>query len=291
MTKNELRLELLNLEQKGLQIQQMSLLGKPLRNSSEYASWMSSVSLFANRHLQNHPMKKEIDDAYFFRNNEQKGLTAMLGLLDVIGKDDEFWKEDIPQSTSIPSYSLPQQTPSFWPQPIPSVYAKANTQMSSQNAENFNIVKDNNKKVFIVHGHDTAAKIEMARTLEKIGLDAIILHEQADSGMTIIEKIEAYSDVAFAVVLYTECDLGRAKEESIDRERNRARQNVVFEHGYLIGKLGRDKVCALVKGDVETPGDISGVVYTKMDDNGAWKLLLARNLKAAGIEFDASTIL
>lgn len=291
MTKNELRLELLNLEQKGLQIQKMILLGQPLRNSSEYASWMSSVSLFANRHLQNHPMKKDIDDAYFFRNNEQKGLTAMLGLLDVIGKDDEFWKEDIPQTTSVPSYSIPQQTSSFWTQPIPSVYATANTQMSSQNAENINIAKDNNKKVFIVHGHDTAAKIEMARTLEKIGLDAIILHEQADSGMTIIEKIEAYSDVAFAVVLYTECDLGRAKEESIDRERNRARQNVVFEHGYLIGKLGRDKVCALVKGDVETPGDISGVVYTKMDDNGAWKLLLARNLKAAGIEFDASTIL
>lgn len=291
MTKSELRIELLNLQKRGMQIQQMILLGQPLRNSSEYASWISSVSLFANRHLQNHPMKKDIDDAYFFRNNEQKGLSAMLGLLDVIGKDDEFWNEDIPQSTSIPSYFLPQQTPSFWPQPIPSVYATANTQMSSQNAENINIAKDNNKKVFIVHGHDTASKIEMARTLEKIGLDAIILHEQADSGMTIIEKIEAYSDVAFAVVLYTECDLGRAKEESVDREQYRARQNVVFEHGYLIGKLGRDKVCALVKGDVETPGDISGVVYTKMDDNGAWKLLLARNLKAAGIEFDASTIL
>ena len=291
MTKSELRIELLNLQKRGLQIQKMILLGQPLRNSSEYASWISSVSLFANRHLQNHPMKKDIDDAYFFRNNEQKGLSAMLGLLDVIGKDDEFWNEDIPQSTSIPSYSLPQQTPSFWPQPIPSVYATANTQMPLQNAENINIAKDNNKKVFIVHGHDTAAKIEMARTLEKIGLDAIILHEQADSGMTIIEKIEAYSDVAFAVVLYTECDLGRAKEESVDREQYRARQNVVFEHGYLIGKLGRDKVCAFVKGKVETPGDISGVVYTEMDDNGAWKLLLARNLKAAGIEFDASTML
>ncbi len=127
--------------------------------------------------------------------------------------------------------------------------------------------------------------------MEKIGFDAIILHEQPDAGKTIIEKIEAYTDVSFAVVLYTECDLGRAKEAEVDDERYRARQNVVFEHGYLIGKLGRDKVCALVKGNVETPGDITGVVYTKMDDNGAWKLQLVRNMKATGLDVDANRLM
>ena len=141
-------------------------------------------------------------------------------------------------------------------------------------------------KVFIVHGHDDAAKIEMARTLERAGLEAVILHEQADAGMTIIEKIEKYTDVAFAVVLYTECDKGRAKEQDVNEEKYRARQNVVFEHGYLIGKLGRTQVSAFVKGDVETPGDISGVVYTKMDNAGAWKQTLARNMIAAGISVD-----
>ena len=110
-------------------------------------------------------------------------------------------------------------------------------------------------KVFIVHGHDNAAIQEMARTLEKGGFEAIILHEQLDSGLTIIEKIERYADVDFAVVLYTECDLGRAKEMDQKDEKYRARQNVVFEHGYLIGKLGREHVCALVRGNVETPGD------------------------------------
>lgn len=143
-----------------------------------------------------------------------------------------------------------------------------------------------NNKVFIVHGHDNAAKQETARTIEKMGFEAIILHEQADSGKTIIEKIETYTDVSFAVVLYTECDLGRAKNDSVENEHFRARQNVVFEHGYLIGKLGREKVCALVKGTVETPGDISGVVYTKMDSEGAWKLQMAKNMKAAGLYVD-----
>ena len=63
-------------------------------------------------------------------------------------------------------------------------------------------------------------------------------------------------------------------------EKYRARQNVVFEHGYLIGKLGRDHVCALVKGNLETPGDISGVVYVSMDSAGAWKMQLGKNMKA-----------
>lgn len=147
-----------------------------------------------------------------------------------------------------------------------------------------NIVKGD--KVFIVHGHDEVAKIEMARILEKTGFEAIILHEQADVGLTIIEKIEKYTDVVFAVVLYTECDKGRAKEEDINKERYRARQNVVFEHGYLMGKLGRKRVAAFVKGDVETPGDISGVVYTKMDEAGAWKQALAKNMIASDLEVD-----
>ena len=147
-----------------------------------------------------------------------------------------------------------------------------------------------NKKIFIVHGHDNDAKIEMARTLEKADFEAIILHEQPDAGRTIIEKIEECTDVAFAVVLYTQCDMGRAKEDDPTNEKYRARQNVVFEHGYLISKLGRKNVCALVKGEVETPGDISGVVYTPMDSAGAWKMQLFKNIKAAGLDVDFNKV-
>lgn len=141
-------------------------------------------------------------------------------------------------------------------------------------------------KIFIVHGHDDVAKLEMARTLEKAGFEAIILHEQPDAGRTIIEKFESYADVSFAVILYTECDLGRAKELPADSEKYRARQNVVFEHGFFLGKLGRDHVCALVKGDIEVPGDLSGVVYVTMDKEGAWKMKLGKNMKSAGLSVD-----
>ena len=148
----------------------------------------------------------------------------------------------------------------------------------------------NKSKVFIVHGHDTAAKEAAARFVENLGFKAIILHEQASSGKTIIEKIEANSNVGFGIVLYTPCDLGRSKEEK-DQLKPRARQNVVFEHGYLMGKIGRENVCALVKGDIEKPTDISGVVYIPMDEGDGWKLAVAKEMKKSGYDVDFNKIL
>jgi predicted nucleotide-binding protein len=144
-------------------------------------------------------------------------------------------------------------------------------------------------KVFIVHGHDDLAKTEAARFIEKMGFEPIILHEQASSGSTIIEKIEKYSNVGFGVVLYTPCDLG-AKSHKTPDLKSRARQNVVFEHGFLNGKLGRHNVCALVKGDVEVPNDISGVVYVPMDDHGAWKIALSKEMRNSGYDVDMNNV-
>lgn len=154
-------------------------------------------------------------------------------------------------------------------------------------------VEDNKmgNKIFIVHGHDTEAKIIVARTIEKLGLEAVILHEQADNGKTIIEKLESASaDAAYAVVLYTECDVGRSKKEDESKNRYRARQNVVFEHGLFVGCLGRNRVCALVKGDIEKPSDLDGIVYITMDEAGAWKIQLCKNMKAVGIEVDLNKL-
>ena len=143
-------------------------------------------------------------------------------------------------------------------------------------------------KVFIVHGHDDA-KHAVARVVGDLGFEAIILDEQASSGNTIIEKIEEYTNVGFGIVLYTPCDVGASKGEK-DQLKPRARQNVIFEHGYLIGKIGRKNVRALVKGDIEKPTDISGVVYIPMDEGGGWKLYIAKEMKACGYDVDLNKI-
>lgn len=136
-------------------------------------------------------------------------------------------------------------------------------------------------KIFIVHGHDNEAKQTVARFVTDLGLTPIILHEQASQNRTIIEKLEAHSDVGFAVVLLTPDDEGRAKGE--EQLKDRARQNVVAELGYFVGHLKRNRVCALVKGKIEIPSDFSGVVYVPFEaSSNHWKLDLAKELKAAG---------
>lgn len=176
-----------------------------------------------------------------------------------------------------------QAQPKTTPQIISEMMSSLSPNPPTAPANTSPTIARNKRKVFIVHGHDNEAKQEVTRFIEKLGLEAIILHEQASVGMTIIEKIEYYSnDADFAIVLYTACDKGRGALETKTHPKNRARQNVVFEHGYLMAKLGRENVCSLVKGDIETPNDISGVVYVDLDQQGAWKMAVSKELKACG---------
>lgn len=132
------------------------------------------------------------------------------------------------------------------------------------------------KKVFIVHGHAETLKYQVYQFLNEQNFMPIILHHEANDGDTIIEKLERhFNDVSYAVVLYTACDDGKAKQDKVYA--SRARQNVVFEHGYLISKLGRKNVSALVEDGVETPGDMSGIVYIKTSSD--WRYALLRELQ------------
>jgi len=150
------------------------------------------------------------------------------------------------------------------------------------------------RRVFVVHGHDPKAKQSVARCLEKLELKPIILHEKPSRGRTIIEKFEDYADVGFAVVLLTPDDTCIAKADMNKpkpRARPRARQNVVFELGFFVGRLGRQRVCALLKGDVEIPSDFAGVLWVPMDPQGAWRFELVREMKAAGLDVDPNKLL
>ena len=142
------------------------------------------------------------------------------------------------------------------------------------------------RKVFVVHGHDMEMKESVARFLERLYFEAIILHEQASGGDTIIEKIERNADVRYAVVLLSPDDIGAAKNKPNELQ-PRARQNVVFELGYFVGKLGRTNVCSLVREHLEYPSDIHGIVYIRFDRD-TWKLELVKELKSVGFEVDAN---
>lgn len=136
-------------------------------------------------------------------------------------------------------------------------------------------------KVFIVHGHNGELRERVARIIERQGLTAVVLNEQSNQGKTIIEKLEIEGDAAGAVCLFTADDEGRAKAEQSANPK--ARQNVVFEAGYFIGRLGRENVAILVDKGIEIPSDLQGVVYTGTD---SWEFGLLKELKSMGYSID-----
>ena len=147
----------------------------------------------------------------------------------------------------------------------------------------------NTRQVFVVHGRDDAAKHQVRTFLNELGLEPVILDEQPNDGQTVIEKFEGNADVGFAVVLLTPDDTGGLADSS-NESRPRARQNVIFELGCFVGKLGRKKVCVLRKGDVDILSDYQGVIYIPMDEAGGWKLKLATELRNTGIDVDLNQL-
>jgi predicted nucleotide-binding protein len=122
------------------------------------------------------------------------------------------------------------------------------------------------KKVFIVHGHDHDSKNELESFLWRVGLEPIILHEQAKRGRTILEQFEKYAaDVGFAFILLTPDDFGGENQNKDIKPR--ARQNVILEMGYFWGMLGRERICCLSKGEVDPPSDMHGILLLKYNSS------------------------
>jgi predicted nucleotide-binding protein len=140
-------------------------------------------------------------------------------------------------------------------------------------------------RVLIVHGRNHEVREQVARFLMKLELEPILLDEQAAQGRTLIEKLESQAGLSFAVVILTGDDVGALAADQ-DVLHARARQNVIFELGFAVGRLRRERVCALYEEMVELPSDLHGVEYTLIDAAGAWRAKLARELHEAGFRFD-----
>lgn len=218
------------------------------------ARWQSRVSTFLE-HVHGAQNKYYFENVALNIDNKFDQLAKQLGYLDAIIHNEPTINEVLHES--FPSRKRTQKLP--------------------------------NKRVFVVHGHDNEAKEATCRFIEKMGLEAVVLHEQPNEGKTIIEKLEHNADVAFAVILLTPDDKGTSIADQ-ENYRFRARQNVMLELGYFLAYLGRDCVCALLKGNVEIPSDYRNVLYIEMDKNDAWKTKLAKELKSAQIDIDSSAL-
>jgi predicted nucleotide-binding protein len=209
--------------------------------------------------IRYHPMMYTLDSPdSVFRRSFNSGKLELLNLLDVI-------KEDVSLDITL----------------------NPNTTILDKDMNPLN------SNVFIVHGHNEEMKLSVALTIKKLGLNPIILHEQPNKGRTIIEKFTENSDVLYAIVILSADDIAYLSTDSPKKAKFRARQNVIFELGFFIGKLGREKVLALhqVVEKFEIPSDYTGVIFVPFDDKGTWKFELTKELKAIGIDVDANKIL
>lgn len=133
------------------------------------------------------------------------------------------------------------------------------------------------QSVFIVHGHDNSLIAAVKSCVESMSLNPVVLREQPNNGKTIIEKLEDWlANSKCAIILYTPCDIGQAVG-SPDLEQ-RARQNVVYEHGLFQGYLGRKRIIVLRKGKTVIPGDCDGIVYISVDSPN-WESELRENIR------------
>jgi hypothetical protein len=211
------------------------------------------------------------------------GISYSLNFFTADTPDSDFerrWKEGLEEARAIMK-SLLEEIRIYWDEPPASTPGR-------QGDAPQGVKTPTSKRVFIVHGHNDGAKEAAARLLEKLELEPVILHEQPNRGRTIIEKFEAHADVAFAIVLLTADDDGKAKGDSALR--SRARQNVILELGFFLGRLGRTHVCALYEDGVEVPSDYSGVLFVKFDGTSSWMYSVAKEMRAAGLNVDLNKI-
>ena len=165
---------------------------------------------------------------------------------------------------------------------------KRNIQKFDKYLIQMHIIKDN--KVFIVHGHDIQLRKQVEEFIRVIGYEPIVLSKVANKGRSIFKKIEEESDkCCFSIILYTKCDEGKKKGTA--EMKDRARQNVVFEYGYMSAKMGLDHACALVDEGIEMPSDLTGIIYVPNDRNNTdWRYKIVEEMRAAGLDIDENKI-
>ena len=147
-------------------------------------------------------------------------------------------------------------------------------------------------KVFVVYGRDNEMKATVPAMLRQLHLTPVLLDDQPSQSNTIIEKFEHNSDVDYAIILLSPDDQASLREENPNSVKYRARQNVILEMGYFIGKLGRKNCAILFRPELnfEFPSDIQGLTYIKYDSEGSWKYKLIKEMKNIGFKVSADLV-
>ena len=133
-------------------------------------------------------------------------------------------------------------------------------------------------KIFLVYANDLGMKDELSTFLSRVEISPIVLKESAASSISLMDELEKYDDVQYGIVM-------------LNPDASGISESTIYELGLIVGKLGRNRVCGLVKNQIDILANYSGMSYVPVDPAGAWKFLLIKQLKDAGFDVDANLAL
>jgi len=145
---------------------------------------------------------------------------------------------------------------------------KAKNKSSDKAAAAPEAKKASNKKIFFVHGRNDGVKTQVADFLLKTGIKPVNINKNIGKDQPLMEKMAKHSDVKASIVLFSSA----------------AGQNVIFEAGYFIGKLGMEHTVILLEEGVETPSELNGCAFYEIDQKGKWRLEIANKLKSMNFD-------
>jgi predicted nucleotide-binding protein len=150
------------------------------------------------------------------------------------------------------------------------------------------------RKVLLAHGRDDRWAQAVAHLLEQAGSHELtILDQRAEQRAELLEDAgDQRAAPRYAVVLLTADDIGGRRLESAEEPyfAPRARQDVVFEMGFLAAALTPACVCVLYEEGVELPCELDEISHVRLDLAGTWQPKLLMKLRRAGFDYDLNRL-
>jgi predicted nucleotide-binding protein len=137
--------------------------------------------------------------------------------------------------------------------------------------------------VFVIHGRDETNQLRLSKLIrEDFRLMPIVLLDKPGRSAPTIDKFEHHAQTcSYAIALFTADDRVTTKT---GEEYWQPRPNVIFETGWFVGRLGKERVLILLQEGVKNYSDFDGVNRIQFRDDVEDKFrAIQAELKASGL--------
>jgi predicted nucleotide-binding protein len=146
-------------------------------------------------------------------------------------------------------------------------------------------VSELQRRILVVPGSDQLVNDEVLAFLSSVSAEIVKKDDDRRRGESLLDHLNRCGAMDFAVVILAADFFFYPRTQKPDSARLMAAQEIVFQMGYLVAKLGRERVVILYQESdhFRRPTDYFDIYYVPVTSNAVWKTDLAKRLKACGI--------